>query len=109
MSDEDKVEIKEKDEKEQKKKLGRKKKEKEPAPEKVKRKRRKMLKRCTSPSHFFVDEDEETIFGPEFTLDLPGRDRVDSLLRAVALMYYQPKEVHANGNTVRNYFVGFQR
>jgi len=65
-----------------------------------KSKKRKTVKRCTSPSHFLVPPEEEVKFGPDFTLELPGRDRVDSLLRAVSNLYYRPKEVHASGTAV---------
>jgi len=65
-----------------------------------KSKKRKTVKRGTSPSHFLVPPTEEVKFGPDFTLELPGRDRVDSLLRAVSKLYYRPKEVHASGTSV---------
>jgi len=63
-------------------------------------KKRKTVKRCTSPSHFLVPPAEEVKFGPDFTLELPGRDRVDSLLRAVSKFYYRPKEIHPSGTSV---------
>lgn len=57
-------------------------------------------KRCSSPSHFNVKESEEVKYGPQFTLDMPQRDLVDSLFRAVSHMYYRPKETHQNGSSV---------
>lgn len=65
-----------------------------------KSKKRKSVKRGTSPSHFYVPPAEEIKFGPEFTLELPGRDRIDSLLRAVSRLYYREKEVNPNGTSV---------
>jgi len=68
--------------------------------ERRKPKKRKTMKRCTSPSHFSVDPDEEIKYGPDYTLDLPSRERVDLLLRCVSSFYYRPKESHPNGSSV---------
>ena len=65
-----------------------------------KAKKRKLMKRCTSPSHFLVDPEEEVRYGPDYSLELPGRGRIDDLLRANATMYYRPKELHTSGTSV---------
>jgi hypothetical protein len=68
--------------------------------ERRKPKKRKTMKRCTSPSHFAVDPEEEIRYGEDYTLDLPSRERVDLLLRNVAAFYYRPKEPHPNQTAV---------
>lgn len=58
------------------------------------------MKRCTSPSHFLVDEAEEIKHGPEYLLDIAGRERVDLLLRSVSSAYMKPRDVHPSGSSV---------
>ena len=58
------------------------------------------MKRCTSPSHFAVEPEEEIRYGEDYTLDLPSRERVDNLLRGVSSFYYRPKEAHPNQTAV---------
>jgi hypothetical protein len=55
------------------------------------------MPRCTSPSHFLVDDAEARQYGPEYAHDLPDKGRADGLFRAVANMYYRPREVAPNG------------
>lgn len=68
--------------------------------ERRKPKKRRTMKRCTSPSHFAVDPEEEIRYGEDYTLDLPSRERVDMLLRGVAAFYYHAKEPHPNQTAV---------
>jgi len=57
----------------------------------AKRPQKKNVRRCSSPSHFNVPESEEIKYGPEHTLDLPGRHLVDTLMRSVSGLYYKRK------------------
>jgi len=57
-------------------------------------KRKKPMKRGSSPSHFHVPRTDENKFGPEYTHDMPGRDKVDNWLQSVGHMYYTQKELH---------------
>ena len=57
-------------------------------------------KRGSSPSHFYVDEEEEIQYGNAFSLDIPDREHVDSLFRAVSSLYYRQKDVDSSGNNV---------
>eukprot|EP01083_Nonionella_stella_P080379 220888_1 len=59
----------------------------------AKRRRVRKVPRCTSPSHFYVVKSEEQKYGPEFLQKLPGRHRVDNVLRAVSSLYYRQKQV----------------
>lgn len=68
--------------------------------ERRKPKKRKTMKRCTSPSHFAVDPEEEIKYGEDYTLDLPSRERIDTLLRGVSAFYYRTKEAHPNQTSV---------
>ena len=59
--------------------------------------RKKLVKRGSSPSHFYVNEEDELSYGPNYTLESSERIRADALLRSVSSLYYQPKEVHSSG------------
>jgi len=59
--------------------------------DKKKRPLKKNVRRCSSPSHFNVPESEEIKYGPEHTLDLPGRHLVDTLMRSASGLYYKRK------------------
>lgn len=77
---------------------------------------RVQVPRCSSPSHFFVSEEEEAKYGPEYHDRIPDRPAGRScsccrcvcvlvvlvlvLLRAVANLYYRPREVGRDGATV---------
>lgn len=56
------------------------------------RKRCKTIERCSSPSHFNVDDVELAKFGPAFLQEIPERAKVDEILKSVSKMYYTPKE-----------------
>lgn len=58
------------------------------------------MKRCTSPSHFAVEPEEEIKYGEDYTLDLPSRERIDTLLRSVSAFYYRSRESHPNQTSV---------
>jgi len=64
------------------------------------KKKRKTQPRCSSPSHFLVPPEEEAKYGPEFLTDLPDKVAVDAMLRAVANLYYHPKDVTPDGANV---------
>jgi len=55
--------------------------------------RRKEVLRFSSPSHFLVDPAQENHYGAEHELDLPDRERVDTLLRGVAVTFYPRRAV----------------
>lgn len=71
-------------------------------PDRPKRKKRrraqlgtnpKRLERCSSPSHFHVAADDEGTYGEEWMLELPDRERVDRLMRAVGSGFYHHRYV----------------
>jgi hypothetical protein len=64
------------------------------------KKRTKPVERCSSPSHFAVSNTELQRFGPPSIRELPSRKKVDSVLSAVANMYYSPKEVTSDKQSV---------
>jgi hypothetical protein len=61
---------------------------------------RKEVVRFSSPCHFLVDPAQENNYGAEHELDLPDRDRVDTLLRGVALTFYSRRAVNTQSGTV---------
>ncbi len=65
-----------------------------------KKRRTRAVERCSSPSHFAVPHSELQKYGPASIRDLPARRQVDSILQAVASMYYAPREVSADKQTV---------
>jgi hypothetical protein len=65
-----------------------------------KKRRTRAVERCSSPSHFAVPHAELQKYGPPSIKDLPARRQVDSVLQAVASMYYAPREVSADKQTV---------
>eukprot|EP00475_Leptophrys_vorax_P019370 TRINITY_DN26448_c0_g1_i1.p1 TRINITY_DN26448_c0_g1~~TRINITY_DN26448_c0_g1_i1.p1 ORF type:complete len:358 (+),score=92.65 TRINITY_DN26448_c0_g1_i1:42-1076(+) len=64
------------------------------------KKRTRAVERCSSPSHFAVPSSELQRFGPPSIRELPSRRKVDSVLQAVAVMYYSPKEVTSDKQNV---------
>jgi len=60
----------------------------------VVQKRKKPMKRGSSPSHFHVPRTDENKFGPDYTHEMPGRDKVDNWLQSVGQLYYTQKELH---------------
>ena len=57
--------------------------------------RRKPVDRCTSPSHFLLTPFALTPYGPDYSMDLPLRTRMDELLLAVLAGCLPPRLVMA--------------
>ena len=58
------------------------------------------MKRCTSPSHFAVNPEEEIKYHEVRARSSRPRERVDTLLRTVSTFYYRAKEPHPNQTSV---------
>ena len=55
--------------------------------------RRKPVDRCTSPSHFLMTPLTLTPYGPDESIDLPVRSRMDDLLLSVLAGFFTPRLV----------------
>jgi hypothetical protein len=63
----------------------------------VSRKRRRIVQRASSPSHLRIEQAEATTYGPEYLTEMPGRARVDALLRSVSEIFYHRRETPDGG------------
>merc|ERR1711964_844730 len=59
----------------------------------AKKRKTVLVPRCTSPSHFRVEETDLQRFGDEWRRKLPTRQKVDALLDAVSKIHYTEKPV----------------